>query len=123
MYIRICRSLYIYACANVCMTHTYIMHPYTYVHTYVCMYMVTVRHTQRCIHAYTLRGVDGGLYHFFILLASPPPSSPPQNGMSGGDIVSPMIAKHLAGSYSPSPQVNQEILELRGKVRNLQEQL
>ena len=37
--------------------------------------------------------------------------------------MSPIIAKHLAGPYSPSPQVNQEVLELRGKVRNLQEQL
>ena len=47
----------------------------------------------------------------------------PQNGMTRADAVTPLMAKHLAGTYTPSPQMNQEILDLRGKVRNLQDQL
>jgi myosin heavy subunit len=44
-----------------------------------------------------------------------------QRGMSASDIVSPMITKQLV--MTPSPQINQEVMELRTKVRNLQEQL
>lgn len=51
------------------------------------------------------------------------PAHSPQNGMTGSDAVTPLMAKHLVGTYTPSPQMNQEIVDLRGKVRNLQDQL